>query len=214
VVDVAGSFFTPRMGPERLRLANCVGRGERVLVMFCGVGMEGLMIAGRREVESVTMVEMNPKAAECARKGRLLLKGNKAAVKAEGSGSRSDVVEVLEGDVGDVVPTLPRDHYDRVIVPRPKDGSADGDLGTGTGGAEHLRLLLPHLKRSGGTVHWYDFAADWEVEGGLERTRGGVKDVCDAEGYDVHFLHAGKAGSKSIAKKQYRVCVDFTAVAR
>jgi len=206
VVDLAGAFFTPRMGPERLRLCNCVARGEKVLVMFAGVGMEGLMIAGRREIAEICMVEMNPCAVACIRKGKLLLKSNKAVA---GGKNRSDLVEVVEGDVGEVVPKLKKNWYDRVICPRPKEGKEDGDLGEGVAGGEFLKLMLPHMKQQGGECHWYDFAADWELEGGLVRTKGGIETVCREEGYEVEFSHAGKAGSGSVAKRQFRVCVDF-----
>ena len=52
MVDVNRVFFSARMGPERIRLCNCVSRGEDVLSLFSGVGLEGLMIAGRREVRA------------------------------------------------------------------------------------------------------------------------------------------------------------------
>ena len=69
-IDLNLAFFTPRMSRERLRLCNLVSRGEWVLSLFSGVGMEGLMIAGRREVGGVVMVELNERAVECARRGR------------------------------------------------------------------------------------------------------------------------------------------------
>lgn len=68
--------------------------------------------------------------------------------------------------------------------------------------------MLPKLKERG-EVHWYDFAADHEVEGGCERTKKGVEDVVGEMGWRTEWLHAGKAGSGSIAKRQFRVCVDF-----
>ena len=87
VVDLENSFFSPRMGPERLRICQQVARGEKVLVLFCGVGMDCLQIAGRTEAESVIAVELNPVAAECARRGQRMLERNKA-VKTLGAAER------------------------------------------------------------------------------------------------------------------------------
>lgn len=44
VVDLDRTFFSPRMGQERLRLSQLVGRGEHVLVVFAGVGMEAFFL--------------------------------------------------------------------------------------------------------------------------------------------------------------------------
>ncbi len=201
VVDLAGVFFSPRMGPERIRLTNCVARGENVLVLFAGVGMEGLMIAGRREAARVTMVEKNPRAVECQVKGREMLRRNKAVV---GGSESAKKVEIIEADAMEALTDLEKDKYHRVICPRPKMAGEDGDLGVGSGGMDFLKALLPVL-RDGGEVHWYDFAADWELESGLQRTKEAIQGVCG----DVEWLWHGKAGSATIAKRQYRVCIDF-----
>ena len=50
------------------------------------------------------------------------------------------------------------------------------------------------------------------LQGGLARTKASIGDAVQAEGMEVEFLHAGKAGSGTIAKRQYRVCVDFRVV--
>ena len=110
-----------------------------------------------------------------------------------------------------VLSTLSDDSFDRAIVPRPKEGGRDGDMSTSLCGLPYLKALLPKL-RSRGEVHWYDFASDAELEGGLARTKASIRDAVQAEGMEVEFLHAGKAGSGTIAKRQYRVCVDFRVV--
>jgi hypothetical protein len=42
-------FQSQNRGPERRRICQQVARGEKVLVLFSGVGMEALQIAGRTE---------------------------------------------------------------------------------------------------------------------------------------------------------------------
>lgn len=202
VVDLNRTFFSPRMGPERLRLCQQVARGERVLVLFAGVGMEALQIAGRTEASRVVAVELNPVAVRCARNSHKMLSRNKA-VKCVGAADR---LEIVEGDVLEVLPGLERNSFDRILAPRPKEGSKDGDLGDGSGGAAFLHELLPVLKEDGGECHWYDFAADHEFPQ-CSRTKQTIVGACDLLGLGVEILHVANAGS--VAKRQLRVCMDF-----
>lgn len=202
VLDLESVFFSTRMGPERRRLCQQVARGENVLVLFCGVGMEALQIAGRTEATRIVAMEWNKAAVACARKGHKLLERNRS-VKCVGAADR---LEILQGDVLDLLPTLPRNHFDRVVAPRPKEGTTDGDLGDGDGGAQFLAALLPVLKENGGECHWYDFCADHEFPT-CDRTRGMIEKVCTNEGLAMQVIHVANAGS--IAKRQLRVCMDF-----
>ncbi|CAB9505858.1 synthesizing protein 3 homolog [Seminavis robusta] len=203
VIDLSNTFFSPRMGPERLRICQQVARGEHVLVLFAGVGMEALQIAGRTEASKVVAVELNPIAVQCLRRSHQLLARNRA-VKCVGGADR---LEIIEGDVLKVIPErFEPNYFDRVLAPRPKEGSADGDLGTGDGGVDFLRAMLPVMKQDGGEAHWYDFAADHEFPQ-CERTRQLLERTCASVGLDMQVLHVANAGS--VAMRQLRVCVDF-----
>jgi len=200
VVDLNNTFFSSRMGPERLRICQQVARGENVLALFCGVAMDAMQIVSRTEA-TVLAVELNPIAVECANRGKRMLQRNKA-VRCAGAADRLDIVE---GDALEVMSTLEHTSFDRILAPRPKEGNMDGDLGKGDGGVNFLRAMLPLLKDQG-ECHWYDFAADWELPN-CERTRKGIESVCDELGFQMDVIHLAKVGS--IAKKQHRVCLDF-----
>jgi tRNA G37 N-methylase Trm5/tRNA(Phe) wybutosine-synthesizing methylase Tyw3 len=202
VVNLTNTFFSPRMGPERLRLCQQVARGENVLVLFAGVGMEALQIAGRTEASSVLAVELNSAAVECAQRAHRMLERNKT-VKCVGAADR---MEIVQGDVFEVIPTLQKNFYDRVLAPRPKEGAMDGDLGSGDGGSAFLQALLPVMKQDGGECHWYDFAADHEFPD-CDRTRRQIEQVCETQGLSMEVIHVANVGS--IAKRQLRVCMDF-----
>lgn len=204
VVDLSQTFFSPRMGKERLRICQQVARGERVLVVFAGVAMDALQIAGRTEASSVTAMDMNPIAVQCAERGRRMLERNKS-VKCPGAAER---ISIFEGDVVEKVPLLfEKEYFDRILAPRPKDGgSLDGDLGTGDHGMAFLDVLLPVLKHNGGECHWYDFVADWELPR-CDRTRSFLEGACRKHGLAMQVLHVANAGS--VAMRQYRVCVDI-----
>jgi tRNA (guanine37-N1)-methyltransferase len=202
VVDLNHTFFSPRMAQERLRICQNVARGEAVLVLFAGVGMEAVQIAGRTEASSVVAVELNEVAVQCAHRAHRMLGRNKA-VKCSGAADR---LRLIQGDVLEVLPNqLETNHFDRILAPRPKEGALDGDLGSGDGGETFLDALLPHLK-DGGECHWYDFAADHEYPE-CERTKGLIQKVCQKHGLDMEVLHVARVGS--IAKRQLRVCMDF-----
>jgi tRNA G37 N-methylase Trm5/tRNA(Phe) wybutosine-synthesizing methylase Tyw3 len=158
VVDLEKVFFSPRMAAERLRICQQVSRGEDVLVLFSGVGIDAFHIVGRTEAKSVLAIDMNKVAMECAARGKRMLERNKS-VKVPAAADR---LELMEGDVLAVLPTLKQGYYDRVLAPRPKEGAKDGDLSDGAGGMVFLRAILPVLKPEA-NIHWFDFVADHEV---------------------------------------------------
>ena len=193
------------MAAERLRLCQQVARGEYVLVLFAGVAMEALQLAGRTEAVSVLAVELNEAAVQCARLSHRMLARNKA-VPCVGAAER---LEIRQGDVLEILPTLPRNHFDRIVAPRPKEaGQVDGDLATeGKGGGwAFLEALLPVLKQNGGECHWYDFVADHEFPT-CERSRNVLTRACAEQGLRMEVLHVANAGS--VAMRQLRVCIDF-----
>jgi len=201
-VDLNHTFFSPRMGQERLRICQQVARGEHVLVLFCGVGMDAMQIAGRTEASSITAVEYNDVAVQCCIRSKRFLERNKT-VKCAGAAER---LEIVQGDVLEIMPTLPRQHYDRVLAPRPKEGALDGDLGNGDSGNEFLQAILPAMKPNGGECHWYDFVSTNEFPT-CDRTRTFLERVCNEHNLEVEILHVANAGS--VAMRQLRVCVDF-----
>ncbi|KAJ1448132.1 S-adenosyl-L-methionine-dependent methyltransferase [Pelagophyceae sp. CCMP2097] len=228
VVDLDACFFSPRLFLERLRLCKCVAPGERILVLFSGCGPEALHLAKRTEAAEVVAVEMNATAVACLRRSLEVLRRSAGDVAA-------DRVRVVESDVLedlarrraalDAAGTLKQHLFDRVVAPRPKsnrcgeregavDASAEDDGGGGgggVGGEDFLTAILP-LVRPGGEVHWTDFAADHELPR-CERSRDFIERVCADHGVACEFLHSARAGS-SVAKRQYRVTIDFRVLPR
>jgi len=148
VVDLNQTFFSSRMAAERLRICQQVARGEKVLALFCGVGMDAMQIVARTEA-TVLAVELNPVAVACAERGKQLLVRNKA-VKCQGAAER---LTFVQGDAIEIMNQLEHNTFDRIIAPRPKEGNMDGDLGNGDGGVKFLSVLLPLLKDQG-ECHW------------------------------------------------------------
>ena len=142
-LDLADSFFAPRLASERKRVAGMVRAGERVLVPFAGVGPFAIpaAAAGGR----VTAVENNPAAFR-------YLTMNAAA---NGVAGR---ITLVCGDAADPA-VLPAGRYDRAIVPAPygKDGI--------------LAAIAPAV-RPGGEIHLYLFRKRHEIPALAERFAG------------------------------------------
>lgn len=84
-VDVARAYFSPRLGSERLRVAEQVRPGEAVADPFAGVGPYAILIARRRQPARVIASDSNPVAVD-------LLRQNVAANRAERVEARPDDV--------------------------------------------------------------------------------------------------------------------------
>ena len=102
-VDPTITFFSEREGTERERILDNVNDGEKILVMFCGIGPYPVLLAKERDVE-VVGVEKNPHAVEFARENIEM-------------NDLEDSVEIIEGDVREEVPRL--EDFDRILMPSP-----------------------------------------------------------------------------------------------
>ena len=125
-LNVETCYFSMREATERQRIASLVKDGERVLVMFAGVGPYAIVIAKKKDVQMVA-VEINPDAVAYMEKN---VKANKVMHR---------VAPVL-GDVKMVVPDF--DKFDRVVMPLPLSAH------------EYLDVAIHALKK-GGIVHFY-----------------------------------------------------------
>lgn len=152
-LDPLGVYFSPREATDRAHIAEKVEPGERVLVMFAGVGPYAIAIASAQpDVEEVIGIEMSEDAYE-------YFVGNVALNRLEGK------VKPILGDVVDVCPSL-FGEFDRAVMPLPM------------GAHEFLELGLKCLKPRGGILHYYA----WGGEEAHERTARRVRDRADMIG--------------------------------
>jgi tRNA (guanine37-N1)-methyltransferase len=61
-VDLERAFFSPRLAREHARVADAIGRGDRVYDLCCGVGPFALTIARDGRAREITAVDSNPEA--------------------------------------------------------------------------------------------------------------------------------------------------------
>ncbi len=129
-LDPMKVYFSPREATERELIAKQVSPGEKVLVMFAGVGPFAIAIARLQSlVKKVIGVEINENAY------RYFLE-NVRINKVE------DKVIPILGDVREVCPSM-FGTFNRVLMPLPK------------GAYEYLDLGLKSLKSPRGVLHFY-----------------------------------------------------------
>ena len=137
LLDVEKCYFSPRLGSERLRIAQQIKKKETVLVMFSGVAPYPLVLTKQSPAKHITGIEINPIAHEYGIQNVLLNKLHER-------------ITLIKGDVRKIVPTL-KQKYDRIIIPLPKTGE------------KYLDLAFSVAKK-GATIHLYDFKKDEEIQ--------------------------------------------------
>lgn len=143
-LNIEKTYFSPRFGTERLRIAKQVKPNEEVLVMFSGIAPFCLIIAKNAKPKSIYGVEINPEAHKYALEN---VKLNKL----------QDKINLYQGDVRLVVPDLNK-KFDRIAMPLPK------------GGEDFLDVALSAIKKKG-IVHYYDFLHIDELEKAKEKVK-------------------------------------------
>ncbi len=131
-LDLNKTYFSPRLGTERARIASLVKPGENVLVPFAGVGPFAIRIGQEVPSAKVVGIELNPDAAK-------YFKRNIAR-------NRCLNVAALKADVSKLLPGKYRRWADRIAMPLPKDG------------VRFLASIIPCLKK-GGVLHYYSFGS-------------------------------------------------------
>ena len=130
-VDPTEAYYSERFATERKRVADQVEEGEKVLVMFAGVGPFAVLCA--EKAEKVVAVEKNPEACNYLKENIEL-------------NNFGDKIKACCGDVKKIVPELDEE-FDRVVMPLPESA------------LEFLDVAVGSLKENG-VVHLYSFVED------------------------------------------------------
>ena len=150
-LDVARTYFSPRLSYEHARVASQVREGELVIDMFAGIGPFSILMAKRTGLIIVYAIDINPVAIH-------YLARNVRANKVMGS-----VVPVLS-DAKEVVQRGLSGLADRVVMNLPERA------------AEFLESACEALRPEGGILHFYTFAGAPEPEHeAVEALRMGVE---------------------------------------
>jgi len=134
VVDVAETYFSPRLGTEHDRVASLVRSGEVIVDMFTGVGPFALLAAKRQHV-TVYALDVNEYAIRCLEQS---LKLNRL---------RGEVIPLL-GDSRRIVSDELQRRADRIIMNLPHDAFT------------YLGVAAAAVKAAGATIHFYGLTSE------------------------------------------------------
>jgi tRNA (guanine37-N1)-methyltransferase len=134
MLDVKKVFFSPRLATERERILEQVKDGEIIIDMFTGVGPFAISMARKHDIK-VYAVDINPKAFYYLKKNITLNKVNNKVIPILGNAS-----EFLDQN---------KIQADRIIMNLP--GKA----------YNFLKSAIDSLK-TGGILHYYEFASDFK----------------------------------------------------
>ena len=133
-VDLAKTYFSPRLSHEHDRVASQAKDGETVIDMFAGVGPFSILIAKRHKNVRVYAVDVNPEAMNYLKKN------------IEANHVGKSVTPVL-GDIRQIAKTRLIGVADRVIMNLPEKAM------------EYVDVACETLKPGGGIVHYYEFSS-------------------------------------------------------
>jgi tRNA (guanine37-N1)-methyltransferase len=136
-ININKSYFSSKMGAERLRISKQVKPNENILVMFSGVGPAGLVLAKQNPTTQITMIELNPSAVKLAKDNIKLNKLEKRVVQ-------------IKGDAKKEVPKL-KEKFNRIIMVLPETAH------------EFLPEALKVAKKNC-TIHLYQFKHEDDVK--------------------------------------------------
>ncbi|MDF0590661.1 class I SAM-dependent methyltransferase family protein [Methanotrichaceae archaeon Mx] len=134
-IDLERAYFTPRLGTERLRIAELVRPGEAAFDIFAGVGPFALLMAKRGA--RVVAVDKNPDAVRLLRENAAL--------------NRIEDIVILEADASDLAEEFEK-RADRIIMNLPHIGH------------DFLGVAM-RIAKKGGVVHYYAIAPEDDLFG-------------------------------------------------
>ncbi len=150
-VDIKESYFSPRLGFERMRIANLVEENDMVLNMFAGVGCYSIVIARHSNVAKVYSIDINPAAVEYMRENVLL---NKIVGK----------VIPMKGDARRIVGNTLKGAVSRVLMPLPEKA------------LEYIDSAMSALRSQGGWIHYYAFEHTGLGEDAAEKAKARIEE--------------------------------------
>jgi tRNA (guanine37-N1)-methyltransferase len=178
-LDISKVYFSPRLAGEHWRVSRQAREGEVVVDMFAGVGPFSIMIARARADIKIYAIDANPDAVA-------YLERNIQLNRVEGK-----VIPIL-GEADRVVEEGLKGIADRVIMNLPEKA------------LEFIAAACNALRREGGMIHFYEFAAEPNP---VEKTEGDLRSAVEGAGRRIKQIYLAKT-VKATAPREWQVVVD------
>jgi tRNA (guanine37-N1)-methyltransferase len=179
-VDVAKTYFSPRLSTERQRISEMVGDNETIVNMFAGVGTYSIVIAKANRTCTVYSIDSNSAANDlCIINAKI----NKV----------QDRVVAICGDASEVIKNQLQGKADRVLMPLPERAK------------EFIEPAVLALKEKG-IVHYF---AHIKADGKKEAQELGLQDARDAfKGYDHNVMAVRVV--REVGPRIYQIVADVS----
>lgn len=177
--NVETCYFSPRLSEERKNIATLVKKGERVLVMFAGVGPFSIVIGKHSYAREIYSVELGK---DCSRYALENVKRNKLVGR----------IHVVGGDVRRVIGNGKKVDgvFDRIVMSRPNLEDSFLDVA--------FRVC-----KKGTIIHYYGFYLEEDVD----KLKELIVDESIKAGKKVKIMQIVKAGDIGARKFRYRADV-------
>jgi tRNA (guanine37-N1)-methyltransferase len=179
-VDVAKTYFSPRLSTERQRIADMVGDNETIVNMFAGVGTYSVVIARMNKTCKVYSIDSNSAASEL---DKVNAKLNKV----------QDRVITICGDAAEVIKERLAGQANRVIMPLPERAR------------EFVDSAVLALKEKG-IVHYFAHVKADSKKAGQEL---GLQDAHDAFAKYNHKVLAVRV-IREVGPRIYQIVADVS----
>ncbi len=179
-VDVARTYFSPRLSTERLRIAKMVEDNEIIVNMFAGVGTYSVVIARTNKTCKIYSIDSNLAASEL---DAVNAKLNKV----------QDRIVTIHGNAEEVIRGRLAATADRVLMPLPEKAKEFVDSAV---------LAI----REHGTVHYF---AHVKADGKKACQELGMKDAHEAFA-KYHYNVMGVRVVREVGPRIYQIVADVS----
>lgn len=108
-VDLAKTYFTPRLSTERSRILSRIKEGDTVVDMFTGVGPYSILLAKSRKLSKVIAIDKNPDAVHYLKENIALNSVNNIEAI---EGDAREEAKKFAGTADHVIMNLPHNAYE------------------------------------------------------------------------------------------------------
>lgn len=182
LVNVATSYFSPRLSTERLRIANTTNKNDLVLNMFAGVGTFSIVMAKNKPLK-VFNIDSNLDAYILS------------TINSNLNGLKDHIVS-LHGDARKILQSLEfKNKFDRIILPLPEKAH------------EFLDIAIPCLKPLGGFLHFFSHIKSETKKNAVSESEKNIKRLFSKKDYNYQINHTQVV--RDVAPRIYQTVTDL-----
>jgi tRNA (guanine37-N1)-methyltransferase len=182
-VDVAKTYFSPRLSTERSRIASMVGPDETIVNMFAGVGTFSILITRMNKTCKVYSIDSNIAAVKLCEENAKLNKVQERVVSIYGDAAKVIKEKNLAGKA------------DRVLMPLPEKAK------------EFVESAVLALKNKG-IVHYFDHI---KAESKKASQDMGLQEVRNAFGKYNHEVQKVRV-VREVGPRIYQIVADISII--